>query len=88
MLLSHTHRDKLNRVIKYDDIAVWSNGKYKQPMELVRVVNVTRQKVSFVVISTGKMTKSFPKNLIVITQQITANLEGNVGANLDIEETR
>lgn len=88
MLLDYLHRDKLNRVLKYDDIVVWSNGKYNQPMEIARVVGVTKLKVRIHVLSQNKTTLSYPKNLIVITQQVNANLQGNVGANTDLEETR
>ena len=88
MLLSRTHRDKLQRVIRMDDYVVWSNGKYNQTMEIARVVGVTDQKVRINVISSQSTTLAYPTNLIVISAQIVANLEGNVGANMDIEATR
>jgi len=88
MLLNHTHRDKLQRVIRMDDYVVWSNGKYNQSMEIARVVGVTTQKVRINVLSTQSTTLAYPKNLIVISAQIVANLEGNVGANMDLEATR
>ena len=55
---------------------------------VARVVGVTKQKVRIHVLSSGKTTLSYPKNLVVITQQVNANLEGNVGANMDLEESR
>ncbi len=88
MLLDYNHRDKLNRIIRGDDIVIWSNGKYNQPIMIARVVGVTKQKVRIHVLSNGKTTLSYPRNLVVITQQVNANLEGNVGANMDLEETR
>lgn len=87
-LLNHTHRDMLSRVIKHNDIVVWSNGKYNQKMKLARVVDTTPQKVRIEVIDTQTTTLARPKNMIVISAQIHANIEGNVGANIDIEETR
>ncbi|QQK87952.1 hypothetical protein pSalSNUABM01_083 [Salmonella phage pSal-SNUABM-01] len=88
MLLDYNHRDKLNRIIRGDDIVIWSNGKYNQPITVARVVGVTKQKVRIHVLISGKTTLSYPCNLVVITQQVNANLEGNVGANMDLEETR
>lgn len=87
-LLNHTHRDMLSRVIKHNDIVVWSNGKYNQKMKLARVVDTTPQKVRIEVIDTQTTTLARPKNMIVISAQVHANIEGNVGANIDIEETR
>lgn len=88
MLLNHIHRDRLNRVIRLDDYVVWSNGKYNQPLRIGRVTGVTEQKVQIQVLDENRITRSYPKNLIVITAQIMANLEGNVGANVDLEESR
>jgi len=87
-LLKHIHRDMLNRVIKIGDIVVWGNGKYLQKMEICRVVGTTAQKVSMQVISSGSLTRALPSNMIVISAQIAQNLEGNVGANIDLEESR
>ena len=88
MLLSHIHRDKLYRVIRLDDIVVWGNVKYNQGLEIARVVGVTPLKVRIHVLSSGKTTLSYPENLIVISAQVQANLDGNVGVNRDLEETR
>ncbi|QQG33682.1 hypothetical protein PQC34_gp052 [Cronobacter phage A24] len=87
-LLNHIHRDMLHRVIKHEDIVVWSNGKYNQKMRLARVVDTTPQKVRIQLIDSQTTTLARPKNLIVISAQIAANLEGNVGANMDMEATR
>ncbi|UIW10537.1 hypothetical protein PQC38_gp061 [Aeromonas phage BUCT695] len=87
-LLQHIHRDMLNRVIRHDDIVVWGNGKYNQKMKIARVVGTTDQKVRIEVISENKTTLARPKNMIVISAQVQANLEGNVGANIDMEITR
>lgn len=87
-LLSHTHRDMLHRVIRDGDVVVWSNGKYNQKMQLARVVDTTPQKVRIEVITTRSTTLAQPKNLIVVSAQIQANLDGNVGANMDLEATR
>lgn len=87
-LLSHTHRDLLNRVIRHEDIVVWSNGKYNQKMKLARVLDTTPEKVRLEIIDERRTTLAKPRNLIVISAQIHANLEGNVGANMDLEETR
>jgi len=87
-LLSHTHRDMLTRVIRDGDIVVWSNGKYNQKMQLARVVDTTPQKVRIEVLTTRSTTLAQPKNLIVVSAQIQANLDGNVGANMDLEATR
>lgn len=88
MLLNHIHRDMLNRVIRLDDYVIWSNGKYGQTMEVARVIGVTAQKVKIQVVSQNRSTLSYPTNLIVITAQVMANLDGNVGANLDLEASR
>lgn len=87
-LLQHIHRDMLNRVLRDGDIVVWSNGKYNQKMQLARVIGTTPEKVRIETIATVKTTLARPRNLIVISAQIQANLDGNVGVNMDLEETR
>lgn len=87
-LLNHIHRDMLQRVIRHNDVVVWSNGKYGQKMKLARVIDTTAEKVKIEVINTRVTTIALPKNLIVISAQIQANIEGNVGANIDMESTR
>lgn len=87
-LLNHVHRDMLHRVLRHEDIVVWSNGKYNQKMRLARVIDTTPQKVRIQLIDSQTTTLAQPKNLIVISAQIQANLDGNVGANMDMEATR
>jgi len=80
MLLKHTHRDILAKVIQMNDYVVWSNGKYNQTMKVCRVVGVTRRKV-LVLKPDGTTTRVYPNSLCVITQQVFFNLENHVGAN-------
>lgn len=87
-LLRYVHRDMLSRVIKRGDYVVWGNGKYNQKMKIGVVTDTTPQQVRIHLPVEDKMTKASPKNMIVITNQIIANQEGNVGANIDMEESR
>lgn len=87
-LLSHVHRDMIHRVLRHGDIVVWSNGKYNQKMKLARVLDTTPLKVRIEVIDEQRTTLAEPKNMLVISAQIQANLDGNVGANMDMEATR
>lgn len=87
-LLGYLHRDMLNRVLKYGDYVVWSNGKYNQKMKIGSVIDSTPMKVRINVIDENRTTLARPTNMIVITDQIRSNIEGNVGVNMDLEATR
>lgn len=87
-LLKHIHRDKLQRVIRPNDYVAWANGKYGKGLEVCKVVGTTEKRVQIFNLEKNKTTYSFPENLLVITQQVEANVEGNVGANRDLEELR
>lgn len=87
-LLRYMHRDMLSRTIKKGDFVIWSNGKYKQKMKVGIVEDTTPQQVWIKLPVEDKITKASPKNMIVITAQLVANQEGNVGANIDLEESR
>lgn len=80
-MLAYYHRDLLAKVIKMDDYVVWSNGKYNQSMQICRVVGVTANKV-VILRQDNSQTRVYPKNLVVITEQVMFNLQNNVGANL------
>lgn len=87
-LLRYIHRDMLSRVIKKGDYVVWGNGKYNQKMKIGIVYDTTPLQVKIQLPVEGKVTKASPTNMIVITAQVIANEEGNVGANIDLEESR
>lgn len=87
-LLQHIHRDILSRVIRHYDYVIWSNGKYNQKMKIARVVGTTEQKVRIEVVEENKTTLARPENLVVISAQVYANVQGNVGANIEMEESR
>lgn len=86
-LLKHIHRDVLQRIIKHGDMVVWSNGKQGQNMRIGRVVGTTPKQVQMYMVDTKRPTKAYPSRLIVITQQIAANIAGNVGTPNLTEET-
>lgn len=82
-------RDKLQRVIRIGDVCVWANKKYGKGLDLVRIDGYNKKSLRVINIETGAITRiEDTKNLIVISQQILANIDGNVGANLDLEATR
>ena len=85
--LPRIHRDLLNRVIRQEDIIAWTNKKYGQSLKLCTVIGCSKEKLR-IKLPNGKMSSIDPKNCIVITNQIIANAVGNVGANIDLEQTR
>ena len=87
-LLRHIHRDKLQRVIRLNDYVAWGNGKYGKGLEVAKVIGTTPNRLQIFNLEKNKTTYAFPDNLIVITQQVEANVEGNVGVNRDLEELR
>lgn len=89
--LGHLLRDKLNRVIRRNDYAIWTNKKYGTGLNVVAVIASTPQKVKIRPLESDPNSKPLvvsPDNIIIITSQIEANLEGNVGAVIELEETR
>ncbi|QEG09010.1 hypothetical protein HWC29_gp012 [Aeromonas phage 4_4572] len=87
-LMKYIHRDKLQRVIRVGDYVVWGNGKYGKGLEIAKVVGATPIRIQIFNMEKNKTTYAFPDNLVVISQQVQANIEGNVGANMDLEEMR
>ena len=85
--LAHTHRDVLGRVIRGNDIVAWTNKKYGQGLRLCTVQSSTTETVR-IEKPNGRLTNVDPKNLLVVSAQIEANVNGNVGANIDLEENR
>lgn len=82
-------RDKLQRVILLNDVCVWSNRSYGLGLKLVRVIGFNANSLKVRVLDTGNVTRvEDSTNLLVITQQINANIADNVGANIDLEQTR
>ncbi|MGL5579782.1 MAG: hypothetical protein ACRDCE_02255 [Cetobacterium sp.] len=86
--LPYNHRDMVHRVIRRGDYVMWSNGKYGQRMRLCEVMNATEEKINILPVGAQRVTIAYPSNLMVVTAQIEKNVEGNVGANLDLEATR
>lgn len=88
-LLKHIHRDMLNRVIKHGDYIAWANSDYGSKIRIGVVSHTTAKKVYFTLpAEENRLTRAFPKNMLVITNQVMANIEGNVGLNQHLEETR
>ncbi|MCS5737593.1 hypothetical protein, partial [Herbiconiux daphne] len=93
-LLRHIHRDMLNRVIRIDDIVAWPPFEINTRLKFGTVVGTTPKRV-YVQLKTDTREevrpypiRISPQNLLVITQQVLANIEGNVGASQYLEETR
>lgn len=82
------HRDLMGRVIKSGDYCIWTNKKRKQGIDLVRVIFCTEEKVKCLNLTSNTIGYKYPENLMVVTQQLDANLRDNVGANQDLEERR
>lgn len=85
--LPHRHRDSLDRVIRVNDYVVWTNKKQGKGLDVCSVVGSTEETIRVSKLD-GRMTNINPANVIVITAQVERNIEGNVGANLDLESTR
>ncbi|MCS5737059.1 UNVERIFIED_CONTAM: hypothetical protein RF648_20655 [Kocuria sp. CPCC 205274] len=79
-LIKHVHRDMLSRVIKLGDFVAWSNNEYGRAITLGKVVGTFPEKIKIQVINEGdRITRVYPHNVMVITAQVMANIEGNVG---------
>ncbi|UZV39692.1 hypothetical protein APT65_00089 [Trabzonvirus APT65] len=81
------HRDMLNRVVRMHDVVLWGNKKYGTGISVCTVEGCTGEKL-LIKKPTGTLCRIYPDNCVVITQQIERNIEGNVGANIDLEATR
>lgn len=77
--LDFYHRDKLNRIIKEGDVVAHSIPRQGYGLSLIRVTRYTAQQLHGECIETGKRRRFFPDNAVVITQQIQANIDGQVG---------
>ncbi len=80
-LLRHNHRDICQRVIVDGDYLLWGNKNQGYGLTMVRCIGATSQYVRIIVIETNYETLVKPENLMVVTQQLQSNLDGNVGAN-------
>lgn len=87
-LIRHIHRDRLGRVIKHGDYVVWNTGMQTKELTLGEVVQTYPQMVGMRLLDDTLMeredrrlqiTKVRPSNVVVVTAQIQANIEGNVG---------
>lgn len=85
--LAHTHRDLLHRVIRAKDMVLWTNRKKGQALLLCTVESSTEETVR-IAKPDGRLTNVSPVNLVVVTHQIERNVAGNVGVNMDLEQTR
>lgn len=93
-LIRHIHRDMLNRVIKMDDIVAWCPRMDNERLKF-GVVTGTSPKRVYVLLKTDIRTpvRDYPiriksENLLVVTQQVIANIEGNVGGSQELEQSR
>ena len=82
--LGHLHRDAIHRVIRANDIVAWTNRKQGSGLLICEVFSSTAETVR-IRKPNGRLTNVDPSNLLVITQQVERNIEGNVGANLGME---
>lgn len=82
--LAHIHRDVLHRVIRAQDIVAWTNRKQGSGLVICEVFSSTAETIR-IRKPNGKLTNVDPSNVLVITQQVERNVEGNVGANIDME---
>lgn len=86
--LGRTHRDMMTRVIRLGDYVVWGNKKQGTGMTVCIVQGCSSEKIRLQRLDTGRMTNAYPENIVVISAQVEQNLNGNVGANMDLEATR
>lgn len=93
-LLNHIHRDMLNRVIRVDDIVAWSPQEVNSRLKFGTVTGTTPKRV-YVQLKTDTREevrpypiRIAPYHLLVITQQVYANINGNVGASQYLEQSR
>ena len=77
----------LMRIIRQRDIVAWTNKKYGQGLILCTVESSTVEKIR-ISKPDGTLTNVLPANVMVVTHQVEKNIAGNVGANIDLEETR
>lgn len=82
--LDHLHRDVLHRVIRANDIVAWTNRKQGSGLVICEVYSSTVETIR-IRKPNGRLTNVDPSNVLVITQQVERNVEGNVGANLNME---
>jgi len=87
-MMPKIYRDKLQRVIRLNDVVVWGNKKYGKGLDICRIVGFLDQNLKIYNLTTGKVTRASSENLVVITSQIQSNIADNVGANIDLESTR
>lgn len=87
-IMNKVFRDKLSRVIVYNDYVLWTNGKYNMGWVIAKVVGSVNNRVQILRIDNNKSTYVRPENLVVITQQLQANVEDRVGVNMDLEAMR
>ena len=80
-MLGHNHRDIAQRVIVEGDYLLWGNKNQGYGLQMVRCIGSTTQYVRIIVIENNYETLVKPDNLMVITQQLQSNFDGNVGAN-------
>lgn len=83
--LDHIHRDLIHRVIRANDIVAWTNKKQGSGLVICEVFSSTAETVR-IRKPNGRLTNVDPSNLLVITQQVERNVEGNVGANMNFED--
>ena len=72
-------RDMANRVIVRGDYIVWGASRQGYGMRLARVTKLNARRVHAVVLGTNKEHHFNPENSLVVTQQVKANIDGNVG---------
>lgn len=93
-MLKHIHRDMLNRVIRHDDVVAWSPFEKNTRIKFGIVTGTTPKRVYVKLKTDTRETvrehsiRINPVNLLVITQQVIANIQGNVGASQYLEQTR
>ena len=85
-MMKHYHRDLLNRVIKNGDYLAWANGAYGAGITLARCVGSHAQKIDLVILGEEQIRYVRPENVIVITNQIRANLDSEYKPELENEE--
>lgn len=86
-LLKHYHRDMLGRIIKHGDYVAWANKDYGKTLTFGNVIGTMPKKVLLQIpLEENRITRAYPQNMMVITDQILANISGNVGAGLRQEQ--
>lgn len=81
-MLSHNHRDISQRIITEGDYLLWGNKNQGYGLQMVRCTGSTALFVRIITLSSNYETLVKPENLMVVTQQLQSNIDGNVGANL------